>query len=275
LRLEVPVSFVLPVIVRASTDLNDVVSYVGKLDRGDSGKVMFLIFSHTRDHFKLTPAPPREDPCIVYGEPSGFTKEMLERLTQDEKIGGRPVKCGYSVEVTMHEHVGDRQLDLGAFRRLVAWKCDVVSEPLTAQIRGIVLGEVSLANPGKYPGINLGTVHPERPVEHRVTLDTDNPGVQLTLDKKNTVDFLDVKVVEDKDDNLKVEGRKSWTVSVTFKKDCGFRGQFPDPPQLEHRNCAVVFLVTHKGVQRKETERRIRIPVRGTVQALALERSPK
>jgi hypothetical protein len=275
LRLEVLVSFVPPVIIRESQTLEGDIYDVGKLDRGDTRTVNFMLFSHTRDHFEPTPAPTREDPCVVYGKPSTIEKEMLASMPGAPGMEGKPVKCGYFVPVTIHEHVGNRQFDLGAFRRTVAWKTDAAPDPIAAKIRGIVLGEVSLANPGKYPGINLETIHPDRPVEHAVTLDTDNPDVQLTLDKKSSVPFLDVKLTEDEEGKQAGDGHKYWTVSVKYMKDSGYLGQFPDPPRLDYKDCAVVFLVTHKGFQGKEPERRIRIPVRGTVQTVVREGSQK
>jgi hypothetical protein len=277
LTLEVEATFVPPVIIREGQKLISDIYDVGKLDRGDSLKAAFMLFSQTRDKFELTPVPPREDPCIEYGKPTVLDKDMLEMLSSSQGLQGKPVKFGYRVEVTIHEHVGDRQLDLGAFRRTVAWTSPVAPERIEGRIRGIVLGEVSLANPGQYPGINLGTVHPERPVEHTATLDTDNLDVRLTWDEKKSLPYLDVKLVEGPDGKRQGQGHKYWTVSVKYKRDCGFLGQFPEPPRVEYRDCAVVFLVSHKGFSYaqaligglgKEPERRVRIPVKGTVQAL-------
>jgi hypothetical protein len=265
MTLEVPVTFVLPVIVREATKMEDDVYKDIILDTGDQRMVDFIVFSHTRAHFKLTPAPTREDPCIVYHEPTALPKERLEQLTLAQ--AGKPVKVGYHVRLTIHEHVGDRQLDLGAFRRTVAWTSEVAPAlPIEGKLRGIVLGEVrgppSWYEAKQFPGINFETVRPDGRDEKEVVLESrdPDPSLQLTLDR--TVDFLDVKLAEGKDS----EGRKTWTVSAKFKKDSPFRGPFPDPPRVKYEDCAVVFLVTHKGVQGEEPKRRIRIPVRGTVQ---------
>src|SRR5262249_26048298 len=123
--LEIPVSFVEPVRVRAEDDQDRVDAYLGRLSAGDQKESKFLFWSSTREKFNLEADPSRVDPCITYGEPTPLKQEDLDKLSERHR---RKALSGYRVVVTAHEHVGNSQLDIGPFRRQVRWNSNASKE---------------------------------------------------------------------------------------------------------------------------------------------------
>lgn len=267
--LEIPVSFIEALRVRWEEDqdkIDKIDPYVDRLSPGDQREAKVLIWSCTRDKFTVEPAPTRPDPCVTSGPPTPLTAEELDRLTQ---VQGRKALSGYRVVITVRERVGDQQLDLGPFRREVVWKSNAVKDPFRVHVQGIVLGEVTAFVAGKPddPRLDMGAVNPDRPLQHKIRFETENPQVELTLDDRTT-DFLKVEMLDGKEGKTETFGdgsvRKTWTVYVSYRPESGFRGRFNDPERPGYEACAVAFKVTHAGAV-NEQPRRIKVPVAGQV----------
>jgi hypothetical protein len=265
--LEIPVSFIEAVRVRWEDDPEKIDPYVGRLGPGDEGVAKVLIWSATREKFTVEPLPSKPDPCITYGDPTPLTAAELEALSKGQ---GRKALSGYRVAITVRERAGDTQLDLGPFRREVAWKSNAVKDSFRVHVHGIVLGEVTAfvaGNPDD-PRLNMGAVNPERPTQHTIRLETDNPQVEVTLDEQRTTDFLKVEMQDSKEGKIEKFGdgsmRKSWTVYVSFRPESGFRGPFNDPTRPDYEPRAVIFKVAHAGAT-NEQPRRLKVPVSGQV----------
>jgi hypothetical protein len=264
-HLEVPVIFVEAVRVRWEEDIDRLDAYVGKLREGGEASGKFVFWSSTRPKFTLEADPPKDDPCVSYGEPVPLSVDEMGKLT---KTQGRKVLSGYRVEVTVRERAGGTQLDIGPFRRLVAWKSNAVKEPITAHVAGIVLGEVNrVSGDPDRPVLDLGTINPQRPAPTEIILESENLQVELTLDEKRSTDLFKVEVPEGKPGKVVNAGgvaRKTWTVSIAYNPETGFRGRFPDRERSGYETCGIVFKITHVGVK-KEPERSIRVMVGGQV----------
>ncbi|HMF15460.1 MAG TPA: hypothetical protein VKE94_24270 [Gemmataceae bacterium] len=264
-ELEMPVSFVEAVRIGAADDPQRTDQSLGRLGPGDQRDVKFVIWSPTRESFTLEAAPPRNDPCLAYGEPKKLPEEELKRLSQT----GRKALSGYEVTVTARERAGDHQFDIGPFRREVRWKTNAAKDPIRANVVGTILGEVTAfvaGNPDE-PRLDMGVIDADRPRVHRIRLESENPAVELALDDA-TSDFLDVKMLEPKEGKKEDLGdattRKTWNVQVSFRTDSGFRGRFPDVERPGYESTAVVFRITHAGAA-NETPRRIKVTARGQV----------
>jgi hypothetical protein len=264
--LEIGVLFLEPVQVRWSEDLEKSNVDVGRFGPGDRRSAKFMLFSVTRPQFTITPDPIRNDPCVTYGEPIPLKQADLDRLTMQSK---HTTKAGYEVEVTISERVGDTQLDIGPFLRTLRWKSNASREPVSAQIRGIVVGEVSMVSGDPdLPRIDMASINPERPIAVPFVLESENPAVELTFDEKQSADFLKVDQPDGKAGKLvKLAGgevRKKWDLSVTYRPESGFRGSFPDRERKGYERPELVFRITHAGAK-NEQERYLKIPVRGQV----------
>jgi hypothetical protein len=235
-------------------------TYIGRLYTGEERTARFLCTSDTRAKFTLTPAPPKEHPCFTYGTPEPLSKEELKSLSD---ASGKPILAGYRVTVTVHEHVGKTHLDMGPFRRKVAWKTDLAPDhEISSHIDGVVRGEVRLVTAEGEPYLDLGTFS-ANPLDF--VLEGDEPQLQLTWDEAQTLDFLKVELLDGKDGQPAGSG-KSWRVRAVFKTDSIFRGRFPDPdrPGYDNEACVIAFLVSRPG-QETKSARRLFIPVRGNV----------
>jgi hypothetical protein len=260
--LTVPVSFVEPVRVRAEDNADIPDAYAGRMNAGEHGEAHFLLFSSTRNKFTLEPDPPKKDPLTTYGEPVPLTAKELKDFGLAH---ARTYLSGYRVAVTVHERAGDAQLDIGPFRRPVVWKSDASKVPIEAHVQGIVLGEVVVASGEKNdPRVQMGAINPRRPAPLEFVLESDNPTVELTLDKDRTADFLKVETPDGTAGKLVGATTKSWTVTITFDPQSEFRGRFPDRERPGYESTGVVFKITHAGAK-KEQERRIKVLVSGQV----------
>ena len=266
--LNVGVMFIEPVKICWAEEPSKVVANVGKLNPGDHRDVQFMIWSCTRKKFSIEDAVLQADPCIKVGAAEPLSAKELETLPKQQE--GKAL-CGYRVPVTVNERVGDSQLDIGPFRRNIAWKTDASAQPVRGAVYGSVTGEVSAFIAGKpdYPRLEMDRIDPDNPVIHTINIESVNPHVELTLDEKSC-DILNAKLVEGakgKDVTLSDGSvRRTWTVQVTYRPDSGFRGPFPDKDRAGYTSadCLIVFKIAHAGVK-KEQPRRIRIPVAGQV----------
>jgi hypothetical protein len=263
-RVEVPVHFVEPVRIRTEDDPNRTEIDVGRIGAGEERTARFLCFSLTRDKFTLTPSPAAADPCVSYGTPQPLTGEELEALSHKQDAA---VRAACRVTVTVRERAGAARLDLGPFRRPLAWKTEVdTGFQVSAHVSGTVQGEVALAAPGDGAFVDLGTVSATDPKPLVCTLEGRDPQLELSVDGEKTVDFLKVELLDGKEGSAAGSGKR-WRVRVLFRADSLFRGKFPerdrpgyDSPDL----CSLVFIVARPGPG-DQPVRRLFVPVRGNV----------
>jgi hypothetical protein len=267
--MEVGVSFIDPVSICWEEEQQKTDASVGKLSPGEQRETHFLLWSCTREKFTLTQLQPKDDPCISIGPMTPLSAEELKYLSMEPRKN--KALFGYRVAVTVKERDGERQLDIGPFRRGIAWKADDIAEPVRASVGGNVLGEISASVAGspEYPRLDMGSIDPANPTVHEIHLESANPQVELTVDEKSC-DLVKVELVEGskgKDVTLNDGStRRKWTVKVSFRPESGFRGPFPswERPGYTPADCMVAFKITHAGAK-DERPRRVRIPISGQV----------
>ena len=243
---------------------------VGKLSPGDHREAQFMIWSPTREKFKIVKTLLRKDPCVQVGAVTPLSAKELDYLPKKPEEGNKALS-GYRVVVTVNERVGEDQLDIGPFRRMISWETDASPQPVRGSVFGSVLGEVSAHIAGKPDGyrLDMGRIDPQNPVVHNITIESADPQVELTLDDKS-LDILKVELAEGakgKDVNLPDGSvRRTWTVHVSYRPDSGFPGRFPDNDRAGYTvaDCVVAFKIAHAG-EKNERQRRIRVPVAGQV----------
>jgi len=265
---EVPVHIVQPVYIRSEEQLRRSQVDLGRLTSGEERTARFLSYSVTRPKFSLAPAPPPTDKCLSYKTPEPLTDEELKALS---KKNGTTVLSGYRAEVVVHERMGDAQLDLGPFRRLAIWNTDVAAgHQVTGIVSGSVLGEVRFTQPNGKAFVDLGNVSPKDPAPVIVTLESNDPQIELSLDEKHTLDILAVDLLDGKA-GQEDQGNKRWRVRVAFRQDSGFHGKFPTQNRAGYDTdvaCSIVFLLSRRPASGKGTAKHMRslyIPVRGVV----------
>lgn len=250
-----------PVRIRAEADKEKPEANVQQLGPGESRRVYFLCWSNTRDKFSLTPDPATH-PCLVYGKPEKLDAKALKELEKVED--GEKVRCAYRIPVTVHEQLDEkRHLDLGPFRRRVQWHTDVSPDhPVSGFVQGLVEGEVKFFAPESRFYVDLGTVRPDQGIETTFELQSENPEVQLVVDPKQTVDFLDVRLEE-----VGSGSPKTWKATVRIKPDALFRGTFPDTERPGYQSTRVVLTIVKNSDKPGAEPRRISIPVKGTIRS--------
>lgn len=266
-RIQVPVQLLEIVHLAPEDNLGGKEIDIGALSAGEERTARFLGYSRTREKFTLAPAPAVEDPCLIYGAPQPLSREELRRLSEKT---GTTVRSGYRLIATLREHAGDRRLDLGPFHRRVVWKTDAFSDHrVSSYINGMVRGEVSLVSPEDKTFVDLGTIAPEAPQPVVFTLHSRDPRTRLAVDEERSLSFLRAELLDGEEGKI-AENGKIWRVRVVFRTDSLFRGVFPNPERREFDSavvCSIVFRLsrTADGAAAQQSERRLLIPVRGTV----------
>jgi hypothetical protein len=266
--LDVAVNFIDAVKIGRAGQLDESDANVGKLGPGEHREVEFLIWSCIREKLTIEAVLRREDPCVIVSAAKPLGGKELELLPKQQE---RKALCGYRVQITVTERNGENQLDIGPFRRRIAWKTDASIQPLRASVYGRVLGEVSayVAGKGDERRLEMGRIDPDNPVVHSIFIESENLDVELAPDEKKC-DFLKVELQEGaKGKVVRLSDgttRRTWTVDVSFRPDSGFRGLFPDKdrPGYGMEECVVAFKILNIGVT-SERPRRVRVPVSGQV----------
>jgi hypothetical protein len=213
----------------------------------------FTVYSSTRKHFDLTPER-SEDPFVTFGELEALTEKECADLAQQTR---REVLCGYKVPVAVRERLADgkevREHDLGPFRTTVALKTDVMSEKVGLTVTGLVKGKVTVLSEGVKDRIALGSYPQSSGTTKTVTVEAP-AGVNVTLD--SWPDFMTAELLPESQPEGPPRKTRTWNLKVTVKPGVTFPGQFGAAGESDKSN-VVIFL--------KANERRVRIPVGGTV----------
>jgi len=141
-RLEVPLN-VVPAVQFRPIQID-----VGALTAGAVRTIEYVLWSATHDDFPLVLPKLPDDPGFVFSAPRRLTADECARLGDQliERYPDQaPTRCraGYRVTLTVHERLGDRQLDLGPFTKRLNFNQGTTFEAV-ATVTGSVIGDVRL-----------------------------------------------------------------------------------------------------------------------------------
>jgi hypothetical protein len=175
-RLEVPLNVVPAVQFRPiQVDL-------GALNAGAVRTVEYVLWSATHDDFPMVLPKLPDDPGFVFSTPLRLTADECARLG-DQLIERYPdqaptrCKSGYRVTLTVHERLGDRQLDLGPFTKRLNFNPGTTFEAV-ATVTGSVIGDVRLDGGDQ---IKLGDFPADLPKTKDVLVTTIDPLAELRV----------------------------------------------------------------------------------------------
>jgi hypothetical protein len=205
-QITIPMRFVRPVRLEPESTQFD----AGVVGYGRTPVLRFACWSSTLPHFEVKARA--DSPClVVVCKP--LTGENAVRLAQVARQRDTEVLCAYEVEVTVHDHLGNAQLDLGPFRQAVHFSGDVPgadSYPVVS-ITGVVKGDVNVTAPGVNETeevenqIVLGSFRADKPKAVRARVEAQRPGVVVSLpapekrfEPSSLKDILEVRLVERK-----------------------------------------------------------------------------
>jgi hypothetical protein len=240
--LEVPVAIVTPLMV-STPNLN-----VGELGYGERRDAKLYVWSATRPALTVRVEDVLHDPCVEIGPPVPLTEQerrdvprALVRAAQIPQASH--MRCGYAVQVTIHERRGDNQLDLGPFSRklLVNGGTD---EEQSVLLTGTVRGRIQVGDKADRDRVDLGTFKAVRAVERNIVITSDDPTVRLELAQKHP-ESMQVELKEQPGGF----GQKRWKMRVEAGPNM-FSGLLP-------QDTAIYLQILG------DPPRRIRIPVVG------------
>jgi hypothetical protein len=265
-QLSVPVRFIPRVEASWEKDgFHEGYAEIGLLGKDEQRAVPFVFWSTTRKQFSLTTAPASKDPCLIYGEPIPLKPEELEKLSRD----GRKALSGYRVEVRVTERTAEAILDLGPYFRILAWKSDVLPEPIMTGITGRVIGEVTLvgSETNKFE-VAMNAIHPTEPRKIPFVLKSEDLRLELMPEEEAMPSFLKVEMMDGAQGTVEKPANgpasKTWRIGVSYRPGSDFVGRFPDSGRVGYTSCDLVFKIRTPGAK-EYRERRIRIPVTGQV----------
>src|SRR5262249_38806838 len=203
----------------------------GDLNENAVVKQTVYIGSPTRRFMDLRADADTTDPCVTWTDPvpasaeeissfAAFTREQVLRKGEGSPVEMRSM---YKIEVTVRERVEAgtggvpeaRQLDLGLLERNLTIKA-VNGGTLPLQLRGRVLGEVSILDGASDGRIDLGNGLPaDQDHSKNVILVADRAGLDLSLvAAETTPNYLKVTL----EPRPPIDGRKNWRLPVTVPK---------------------------------------------------------
>jgi hypothetical protein len=210
-----------------------------------NAQMEIVCWSATRSDFTLKPAAESADPFISFGTPVPMIEKEAYLFIKEVEPPTKPtglVKVVYRVPVTVHESLPDgRQMELGPFTRKIVINTVPATRPVEVEIAGIVRGEVAIGVSPYRDQIFLGNFRLGTEREVDVPISSEQSDLELRIDK--VPEFLKATLAPLKSD----KAGKSWNLHVKVGADLADGQITPD---------TCIYLKT-------QTERRIRIPVRG------------
>jgi hypothetical protein len=254
IRLQFGALFVEPVRVLPESKKQAIVDKIGVGDRPH--EVSYIVYSSTRSAFKLDAEPleeqQRRHPFAVCGKPVPLTRRQCDDLQKQHRMA---VLCGYTVPVTVYEHLEDgRHHDLGPFYWTVAVKSDAMDNPIALSVGGAVeIPEIKVLSGGDerdlQDRIAFGTFPRSRDITRKVVVEVP-VGTPLKIDK--VPDYLQAEL--EAEEPPKGARRQAWGLTVTVRANT-VTGHFPNPDDPLMRDTAIYL---------QAKDRRVRIPVSGT-----------
>jgi hypothetical protein len=233
-RFEVPVMVVQPLMV--SLPLVN----VGELNYNDRREAIVVVWSATRDAFTLNVEDLSHDPCIEAGPPRLMSAEEKREATRQLRGAGlippTKMRVAYAVPVVVHERRGTAQLDLGPLNRRLRFSSDVMAEPSSLSLQGLVRGNVEVGEGADQDRVNLGAFRADRPHEKTVIVTAKQPNLQLRVKSKNP-EFLEASLTESpgpaglRQWKLKVEVDANKVSGVLPSDSAVFLETMADPPR--------------------------------------------
>lgn len=238
-KLQVPVILGLPIVYYPSN------VDIGSLGTKEKGRAEFHLWSNTRRDVKLSLSPKSVDPSFEV-ELIPFSDDELKQ----HQVGKAPTDphllSGYRMVVTVHEQVGGKQLDQGAFAYAPVLLLN--GEPMRAEftaplVHGRIRGETQIGTGEDAGRINFKSFSYKEVKRLTVPLWTSSTE-DLAAVKKDP-EFLEVKLTK-----METNGtRTRWLLEVSVP-EFGISGAFPEGSGITIRTQA-------------SPPRHVRIPVIG------------
>jgi hypothetical protein len=164
------------------------------LNANDEAQVQAFVWSATRAGFTVSAREESNDPCFectctpVSGEDFDNAVSFLHQRGPTSPL------TIYKIAVTVHERVGDHQMDLGPFVRKIVLTSDQLDfHERTITVEGMVRGEIQVggvdaedqaARRGERDKIVLRVFPSARGTKATVPINSNQPGLKLSLDSK-------------------------------------------------------------------------------------------
>jgi hypothetical protein len=236
-----------------------------KAEKGRRGRGWIICYSLTRPYFRVKaevlhdrPEEAKSDPVEV-GEPVPLEAEVLRRLEErTEAMHRLTALSGYRIPVTVRPRAKDgTPMEWGRFHRVVQLSSPEPGiEPVQIQVRGEVVGDISVGSGDEAGAINLGPFYQSRGARRAINLETDQKMIDLELDQTRLPKFLKVALSAPQETG----GHRSWVLRVEVPPGAA-RGEFPRADNPDYRDSAIY--VKTKGGKSGTSLRSIRIPVHG------------
>jgi len=235
---------------------------LANLEKSHTGKQTWIICgSMTRRHFQAQAElihdhlKAESDPVEV-GEPLPLSPDDLHKLAKDFGDGMPTILSALKFPVTLKAHAKDgTPVEWGRFRRFVKMTAEDSNDPVTVQVTGEVLGDVTVGEVGKVRGaLDLGPFPRKRGTQGSLILQTDEKNLDLELDSSRLPEYMKATLSKPK---VTTRGHRSWELHVEIPKNAAW-GEFPRDDSPVYRDSAVYVKTKDK------PPRSIRVPVMGT-----------
>jgi len=221
--------------------------------------VWFQVFSVTRDRFDLEPESAaqqkKRNPFVTCGLPVALTDAECRNLEKETRL---PVRCGYKMPVTVREYAEGREHDFGPFSATVVLKSDALINDMNLAVTGSVEGIVDVLCGETKDQIALGAFPRSTGTRRTATIETREPGDDVTVKIDRVPEFLNVELMEQPKQNG--DARKQWNLSLSVRvkvlTDANMSGSFGNLEDQALGDTAIYL---------KANGRRLRIPVTGSV----------
>jgi hypothetical protein len=183
LDFEVPITVTAPVL--SSTSPTDTL-YLGDINPGERKEASFFLWSPTRDKFDANVELSVPDPCITVSPPRPLSAAELKSLPAELAAKAQTTaitnpKCAYEIKVSVSEHVGDHQLELGPFSRRIVVNRGTETE-LVIGLAGTIRGPIRVGDAVDRDRIDLRVFRADQGAGKTVNVTSAVPTMQLTVD---------------------------------------------------------------------------------------------
>jgi hypothetical protein len=254
--LEVGAMIAEPMMVSSEVTINKFA--IHDLEKGKRGDI--ICFSVTRPSFQVRAErateniKPESDPIEV-GQPIPLTNAQLRNLEDSKERHMMRLLSGYRIPIFLRAKANDgTPFEIGHFRRYVKLTSpDEGIEPVEVKVTGVVEGDVKVGGPKDGSAILLGPFPSRRGARGDITLQSDRPNLELTLDTTRVPQYVKPRL-EGPEKTL--GGHRMWVLRVEVPPSAA-RGEFPRPEDPVFRDSAI-YVKTND-----QPSRSIRIPVLG------------
>jgi hypothetical protein len=168
------------------------------------------------------------------------------------------IRAAWRIDVTVlpTSPDGSTPIEYGRFRRFLTVRSpDEGVAPQKTMVSGTVTGPVTVGSREDDGSMVFGVFPSRLGFRQQITLQSDEPGLELEVDFKRTPDFLEVKPLEEP--HVSPTGHRTWVLKARVLPG-KVTGTLPNPADPAFRDSAIY--IKTKG----DKPRTIRIPVRGS-----------